>query len=562
MSLSAHQDPKPGQSTARLFLRLLDPSPEQPRWGIVESAVLALWCAVAAFAVAQHTPWADESQAWLLADGVSWRMLFGHSLHYEGSGGLWHAVLKLFQAAHLPFTAARWAAAGTEGAAMAVLLRYAPFPPLVRSLLPFTFFLLYQDAVVARSYCLFAVLAFAAAALLRANRASPLLLAALLGLMANLSLHAFVASAGLLLACLLAGRCGMRTSPAALAVVGVLWAGAVASMAPAADVDFGAGNNFHRSIAKTEQAFGIRATMPAVLPRLPMAGLPPLPTPVHERHGFARIWNKAARALAVVTYPLSSSRVLALALVVCVVAQAKPSVTGPLGAAGLLPYGLMVLVFLSLYLAPRHAGTILTGLVVAAWLTWPALQGLAGRRLLLARVTAALLAAVCLQQIGWTLHALRSEHTQPYAPGRMTANYLHAQVAPGTEVAGYYYGSIDPLLYFPRNLYKNQPPHRYWLWSTGTRSYSTVQRELARHPAFVVVGGFANGPEAEITRDWEPVTPPVPGVTLNDLFQVKRYFAANGYHTTHVFCGHSWMRAGYAELLCDTVMEPVAASPH
>ena len=560
------------------MLRLLDPPPESPRWGPVESLVLALWCAIAAFAVSQHIPWADESQAWLLADGVSWSTLFGHSLHYEGSGGLWHAVLKLLQAAHLRFTAARFLAAGVQGAAMAILLRYAPFPPLVRTLLPFTFFLLYQDAVIARSYCLFAILAFAAAALIRtgqgstgqgstgqvrSGRARPWLLASLLGLMANLSLHTAVAAAGLLLACLRSRRCGLRGSPAALLLLVVLWAVAIASMAPAADVDFGTGNNIHRSLAKAEQAIGMRVTLPAALPRLPMAGLEPVPTPVHVRHGFARAWNKICRALAVVTFPISSSRLLALALAMGVVAQARlgrrgPAISGPLGVVGLLPYELMVLAFLSFYLAPRHAGVILTGFVVAAWLTWPAQQELAGRRLLFERVLAGLLGIVCLQQIGWSLHAIRAEHRRPYAPGGMTAGYLHARGAdaPGVEVAGYYYGSIDPLLYFPRNLYGNQPPHRYWLWSTGTRSWSTVQEELARRPAFVVVGGYENGPEAEITRDWQPVTPPVPGTTLNDLFQVRQYFAAHGYRATHIFCGHSWMRAGYAELLCDTVMEP------
>ncbi len=573
MSLAAHSavprpEPPPWQGGLRASLRLLDPSPEHPRWGWAESLLLALWCAIVAFAVAQHTPWADEAQAWLLASGVGWGTLFGHSLHYEGSGGLWHALLKLLQAAHFSFTGARWVAAGVQAAAVALLLRYAPFPPLVRWLLPFTFFLLYQDTVVARSYCLFAVLVFGAAALLRSGRNRPVLLASLLGLMANLSLHTFVAAVGLLLVGLFGRRCGLRESPAALLLLLALWAGAAASMAPAADVDFGTGNNIHRSLAQAERALGFHAALPAALPQLPMAGLQPAPMPVHERHGFARFRNKAARALAVVTYPLSSSRVLALVLVFCIAAQARlprpgQRESGPLGALGLLPYGLLFAVFLSFYLAPRHCGTILTGFVAAAWLSWPAAKGLAGRGLPLQRVSAGLLLLVCLQQIGWSLHAIRAEHREPYAPGRMTADYLRAHGAgvPGVELAGYYYGSTDPLLYFPRNLYGNQPEHRYWVWSTGTRSGSTVQGELARHPAFVVIGGYANGPEAEITRDWQPVTPPVPGVTLNDLFHVEQFWAAHGYRTTHVFCGHSLMRSGYAELLCDTAMEPVPLPP-
>jgi len=66
----------------------------------------------------------------------------------------------------------------------------------LRALLPFTFWLAYQNAVVARSYVLFTPFAFAAAALLRSPVRRPLAVAAVLGLMANISLHGFVASVG------------------------------------------------------------------------------------------------------------------------------------------------------------------------------------------------------------------------------------------------------------------------------------------------------------------------------------------------------------------------------
>ncbi len=559
---------------ARLWLHLLEPPVDAaPRWGFAEWLVMAAWCAVVGFAVQQHTPWADEQQAWLLADGVSWGTLFGHSLHYEGTGGLWHALLKLLQAAHLSFTAARWIAAGIEAAAVAMLLRYAPLPPLVRWLLPFTFFLLYQDAVVARSYCLFAVLAFTAAAVLRGARRREhedkrrsLLLALLLGLLANVSLHGLVASGGLALTALLTRRTPVRRRLPAVALLLVFWVFAMVTMAPARDVDYAAGNNIHRSLAKLEIALGWKQTIPEVLTSLPMSGLRNEPPAVHEHHGeLQRRWTKLARALAVITYPLSSSRLLALALAACVAVQAgfgrgadgaRPG--GSLGLPGLAPYALMLLAFSGLFLAPRHAGTVLTAFVAAAWLTWPAAAGLRGHRLLLARATAALLVLVCVEQLTWSARAVAAEHRAPYAPGAMTAAYLRSKGAgqPGVTLAGYYYGSIDPLLYFPRNLYGNQPPHRYWFWSTTLRNYSTVADVAAQRPALIVIGGFATGPEGEITRDWQPVTPALPGIVLNDSFQVGRYFEHRGYRVTHVFCGHSYMRTSYAELLCDTVLEP------
>ena len=564
---------------ARSWFRLLDPpgSSEQaaPRWGLAEWLVMLAWCAVVGFAVWQHTPWADEQQAWLLADGVSWGTLFGHSLHYEGTGGLWHGQLKLLQAAHLSFTAARWIAAGIEAAAVGMLLRYAPLPPLVRWLLPFTFFLLYQDAVVARSYCLFAVLAFGSAALLRRARRRAeqdtrrsLLLALLLGLLANVSLHGLVASGGLALSALLRRQSPLRRRLPAATLLLALWAFAMATMAPARDVDYAAGNNIHRLLAKLEIALGWKQTIPAVLTSLPMSGLRNGPLTVHEHHGaLLRRWTKLARALAVITYPLSSSRILALLLVACVAVQAglgrradsvRPQ--GSLGLPGLVPYALMLLAFSGLFLAPRHAGTVLTVFVTAAWLTWPETDALRGRRLLLERATAALLVLVCVEQMTWSARAIAEEHRASYAPGAMTAAYLKSKGAgqPGVTLAGYYYGSIDPLLYFPRNLYLNQPPHRYWFWSTTLRNYTTVADVAAQHPALIVIGGFATGPEGEITRDWQPITPALRGVVLNDSFQVAQYFERDGYQVTHVFCGHSYMRGSYAELLCDTVLEPQA----
>jgi len=539
-----------------------------PRWGTAEMFALLLWCGIAGYAVKQHVPWADEAQAWMLAGGVNWKTLFVHSLHYEGTGGLWHAFLKLLQAMHVSFTGMRWIVAGVEGAAMAVLLRYAPFPRIVRLLVPFTFFLLFQDGVVARSYCLFAILAFPAAALLRSARPRPFAIAVLAGLLANLSVHGVILSAGLVgVAWKLWGRRFTRNVPAG-AVLLALWMAAAATMAPARDVDFSAGNNLYRSLAKVQKSLGMHgATPPPSVTKLTMAGLQPAPVPVHVRHGAARVWNRAARILAVVTFPLSRFRVLALLLVFAITVQAfavrqRVPGSGATGPIGLLPYGLMVLVFSSLYLAPRHVGTVLTSFVVTAWLTWPGRDNLhEASQIWLERTATLLFVLVCAEGAGWTGHAVAEGSQKPYAPSLMTAAYLKSRGVgmPGfhTPVAGYYYFSSAPLVYFDRNIYYNQPPHRYWNWRTAMRTYSMVWDDLARHPAFVVVGTFESGPDGEITRDWVPGDPPEPGVVLGDGFGIARYFEQHGYRRTHIFCGHSSMRATYAELLCDTVLEPV-----
>ena len=510
----------------------------------------------------------------MLAHDVSLPTLLGHSLHYEGTPGLWHCLLKLLQALHLSFTAARWIAGAIAAAGTAVLLAYAPFPRIVRLLLPFSFFLAYQDAVIARSYVLFAVFAFAAAAMLRSGRMRPLGLALVLGLMANISLHAALASGGLALVAAVRWRGRFMRNAGAVVLLLLFWLGAVATMAPAEDVDFSAGNNLWRGLAKVEQSLGIHVQAPPPINALPMADLARKPLPVHLRVGAQRGWNKFSRTLAVITYPLSLSRSLALLLFVLVVMQgslraqgsapmarevelmAGPKRGSPTGWIGLVPYLLMVVVFTSLYLAPRHVGMVFTTFVVAAWLTWPERPATGGRRRLLERLTAAAFAVVLIAQLPWTAQALVREHRYAYSPDRMTAEYLKQQGAgAGTQVAGFYYYSVGPLLYFDRNIYTNQPPHRYWFWGVDMRTYATVEQVLAQHTRIIVVGGYASGPDAEITRDWQPNTPPEPGVSRGDVFSFVDYFSHHGYHETRLFCGHSWMRASYTEQVCDTILE-------
>jgi hypothetical protein len=549
------------------ILRFLDP-PESRRWGAWETAALLLYCAVVGLGIHQHVPWVDESQAWMLAREVSLPTLLGHGLHYEGTPGLWHCLLKLFQLLHLSFTAARWIAGGIAASGVAVLLAYAPFPRMIRLLLPFSFFLAYQDAVIARSYVLFAVFAFTAAALLRSARPRPLRLAVVLGLMANISLHALIASLSLAIVAVGLWRHRLPKDSrrfAGLLLLAFFWAGAVTSMAPARDVDFSAGNNVWRSLAKVANDLGIHTVAPPAITSLDMAGLPRAPLPVHVREAGARTWHKAARTLAVLTYPLSSYRWLALLLVALVVAQtwlrpAGSEAASGMGPLALVPYLLMVAAFTSLYLEPRHAGMVFTVFVVSAWLGWPARPANSGAKLVLQRLTAAAFALMLALQLGWTGHALWSEHRLGYSPDRETADYLKQhldQNSASPQVAGFYYYSAGPLLYFNRNLYFNQPAHRYWSWSTAMRSEATVQEILVQHPRFIIIGGDESGPDAEITRDWTPNTPPEPGVRLKDVFFVGDYFRHHGYHETHLFCGYSWMRASYAERVCDSVLEPV-----
>lgn len=553
------------------------PRPRARRWTWIESAVLAAYAAVVALGIPWHEPWADEAQAWLLARHQGFWHLMLHSIRYEGTPGLWHAWLWLLERLHVSYTGMHWISGLLAAAGVCVLLRWSPFPLVLRILLPFGFWLAYQNAVVARSYVLFAVLAFSAAAILRTmawgaiSKRRLLWLALVLGLMANLSVHGLIASLGFAIAAVAAVRRARMPVPVrwktATAAVCLFWLFALVTTFPPSDDSFGAGRNVERSIVKIRADLGAR-TAPAELASYP--GRAPLgiarpgelaPAVIPAPHWTAAeaAWHRIARALALLTYPVSSFRWLALAVCILALVQAVlfRASPGPLGWTGLLPWLLMVLVFTSMYLAPRHAGMLWIAFLSALWITWPAESLTSGRGLGLRRVFVALLLLVAVDQIAWTVHAVRSDIHQPYSGDVAMARFLAAQ-PPGTRVAGFYYHTVGAAAFFPHRIYFNQP-HAYWEWSENVRVTPTAPATIATHPDIIVVGGFNSSPRNDnILDDWIPGNPAeLNRIPLGDRYGVLRYAEAHGYRETHRFCGHAFMRYGYSEELCEVALQPV-----
>ncbi|HLI83674.1 MAG TPA: hypothetical protein VKV17_07125 [Bryobacteraceae bacterium] len=157
-------------------------------------AAALLYAALVAITITRHEPWADEAQAWLLGRDASLFDLWTRLMHYEGSPGLWQTLLHILVHLGLPYGAYNFLSGGLGLAAAWLFLRYAPLPLAVRLLVPFTYFLAYQYAVVARSYSLLGPLLFAVAAIYQDARKRPALVTTLLCLMAGVSVHGFFLS--------------------------------------------------------------------------------------------------------------------------------------------------------------------------------------------------------------------------------------------------------------------------------------------------------------------------------------------------------------------------------
>ena len=284
--------------------------------------------------------------------------------------------------------------------------------------------------------------------------------------MANLSLHCFLASLGLAIVAYFQNR---RLGGPAL-LLAACWCIAVFTAVPPPDAAFPAGKNIAESWKKVVSTAEHR---PYAL-QAPIAGpseLAQIPPPVHHRTSTQNAMRKLGRVLALLTFPLSTIRWLGLAVALLVLIHGFCLRTGSsVGSIGLAPYLLLLLPFLSLYLAPRHTGVLFVTFLVAAWLTWPD-EGLGKRPIMWTRALTAALLLITVEQIAWTGRALYADVHGSYSGGEAAALFLRDQAA-GKRVAGFYYHSVALLPYLEglgRNLYVNQHPQGFWDWSRANR---------------------------------------------------------------------------------------------
>jgi hypothetical protein len=215
-------------------------------------AVTALYAVGLALMMSRHEMWRDEIQAWLLArdSATPWALL--HNIRYEGHPGLWH--LLLWGPAHITANPAAMQVVHAVLATVSVfvLMRFAPFNPVTRIMLAFSYFFAYEWGVVSRNYAISVLLFFLFAALHRRRWAWFPLQAALLFAACHSNIHSILlvlALAPMLAveyAVAFAGRAGdaQRVLPRVLAgflVVGLGIATGIMQCAPPSDTGFAQG---------------------------------------------------------------------------------------------------------------------------------------------------------------------------------------------------------------------------------------------------------------------------------------------------------------------------------
>jgi hypothetical protein len=497
-ALMATAAASPEVSTSRTISRYW------PEW-----LTLIAYGALLCWMIPYHEPWADEAQAWQLARSVSIPQLFHTYLRYEGSPGLWHLLLAVLARFHCTYQLMPWFAGAIATAGVALLIFHAPFPRYIRLTLPFTFYLCFQYAVVARSYVLVPVLVFCVAFCWKRH---PALLAVALGLLGNVCLHSLAISGGFALTYLVLNYREARSRKfiSAAAILVAFYLAAILTVWPLPH-----GLNFNPWSKIEHYSIGAKAL--AYIARTLMCWVAFLP----NRH---------------------FSALLALLLAICSWIYFPMQ----LRKHGLLTYGLPVLtfsLFAGYYYNFWHAGMFILTVIAVCWIAWPKITQVGRVPLFLAILVIAL-------QIGWTVHAAAFDHFQVYSPDFAAARFLKSHVDDGEAIALTYirrpdinaYHSIGLAPYFDQPIFVNQR-RAFWLWTSKEHTDAEFINDLKQKPPLVVAIYFNDDFTRFIpSRD-------LPHHPTADLLN------RSGYRLTHYFCGEKPEKFSEREEICDLIYE-------
>lgn len=120
---------------------------------IIYGIVFAAFVCMGVFAGLHHEPWADEAQSWLIARDNNNLIDLLKAVKYEGTLPTWHLINKAFQLAGLDYDH-MFVIPLVFSAIGVILLFFTDAPLWSKIMLPFSFFVVYQNSVVARQYAM------------------------------------------------------------------------------------------------------------------------------------------------------------------------------------------------------------------------------------------------------------------------------------------------------------------------------------------------------------------------------------------------------------------------
>jgi len=398
-------------------------------WRIADLYCFAVWLAVVAGIEARHEPWADESQAWLLARDLNLKTLWFKELRYEGTPGLWHTILWVAQHwFHAPYSALGIVGYLCSALGVVFILWKSPFPRPLTYLLLFSYFIAYQYAVVARSYNLLLLFVFVAA-YLYGKRERPLAMMLVLMMMANTSVHGMLLAASLGVCYLIEAyreRSQMSVSVrrgylAAVIIFITDFAFLIFVLRPTPDVSEFAVHN------------------PATASNSHWVGQ------LSEIVCFAFFDNAVASAL-----------FLLVAAVWCLQRRKFLSFV--------LPVSLLLAFYVFVHGRPHHHGLAFLAAIAGIWIAYPTPEersAFTNRARLLTLGMVCLLACLFSLNVWDAAVAMRKDYLYPYSGSEDAASFVKKVGADKARTFGYKYGISAVQAYFDHNILQNIPTTYY-----------------------------------------------------------------------------------------------------
>ncbi len=440
----------------------LSSSPEN--WEKIGNFVVLLaYSGVVLFTVRYHEKWADEAQAWLLARDLDLKTLFFHELRYEGHPGLWHLILWLAQHVfHAGYASISYIGAAFAIAGVAVLLFKAPFPWYIRWPLAFTYFLIYQYAVIARPYNLLPLLCFAAAIFFR-DVHRPERVTLVLVLMANLILHGAILAACFGLLYVLEAKRSWSDFDERLRRRYFICAGIlvcafiflVIILKPTPDIE----------------EFMVKKQMAQ------------LSEVAKQQMNIASPFTKFTTVMsgAFLDFFVPSLLFVLLTGLWCFTRRRF--------LVFALPVGSMIAVYSVIHGAAHHHATASVAAITAFWIAWPTEEeqrSATPQQKWGLRSMAALLIVFCAVNIWDAAVVIQREYLYPYSGAEDAARYLRSVGADRTPMFGFLFGVVGVQAYFDHNIFANLPT-AYFHHGAPLAGTSLNVEELERvQPEYIV----------------------------------------------------------------------------
>lgn len=445
----------------------------------VPSVAFAIYVCMTLSVLFNHEPWRDEAQAWLIARDIDLWTLISAQAGYEGSPVLWHLLNMPLAKLDQPYLSQRllnWTFAAITAA---MVLWKSPFPLWLRIGFCFSNWLVFEYAIIARSYALGVALGFSIAMIFSHRNQRPIACGSLIALLANTNIYGLLMAFGFGVSWLLSLTSAPRRR--VLIGLGVAVVGGVCAAAQMIPPD-----DSWRHAANASSLPGLRFELPRSVVPFVLA-LAPMP---------------------IAWLPESMLGRLTLALLAAVVwALLFIRVTRPLWAA--MPFlclsvGIFAITLLERDVYLRGAGHLMIGYLLSRWIVLnsanasvPVAGGLLRSferlKLRLSRASDVALAASLAVSIALGARLSALDFTQPFSGSADMAAFLLANELDQRPIVGHQAPIASAVLPFlPRRtfVYPGLDDHgSFVVWNTAQSDAHRIEPEeleLARFESDVL----------------------------------------------------------------------------